>query len=104
MEMDCFHYLNGADQDPGLPALWDDATASRSDVIDWLITGAAKGHGRNANEVAAELGRVWEQRLRYNYRAAHTVVQGPDECILLAVTQIAPDGFWVTVRFAVSLI
>ncbi|WP_433433105.1 hypothetical protein [Nonomuraea sp. CA-141351] len=47
-------------------------------------------------ELAAELERVWLLDLRYSYFEAHMITAGEWGVHLDTVTQIAPDGFYVT--------
>ena len=75
----------------------------RSDGGEWLITGHATGRSDSADAIAGELSRVWEERLRYGYRAEHTVTSTPGYVRLRAVTQIGPDGLWVTAMVEVDI-
>ncbi|MEV4802969.1 hypothetical protein AB0K18_23420 [Nonomuraea sp. NPDC049421] len=52
--------------------------------------------GCSMAELAAELERVWLRDLRYSYFEAHVITAGEQGVHLDAVTQIAPDGFYVT--------
>ena len=47
-------------------------------------------------ELAAELERVWLRDLRYSSFEAHVITAGERGVHLDAVTQIDPDGFYVT--------
>jgi hypothetical protein len=104
MEIDAGAYLGGdpdcADDDPGL---WHDMGIQRSEGSEWLITGRASGKSADAATIAETLSRNWEERLRYNYRSAHTVVSAPEAVTLLAVTQIGPRDIWVTAKIEVAL-
>jgi len=68
-----------------------------------LITGRATGRRDDADAIGAELARIWQERLRYQYRAGHTIETEPDQVTLRAVTQIAPAGLWVTATVQVEL-
>jgi hypothetical protein len=83
--------------------LWQDMTISRSEDAEWLITGRAHGRLANADAIAAQLSRIWDQTLRYPYREAHIVTRTSDEVRLQAVTQMAPNGLWVTADVHVDL-
>jgi len=101
MEIDCCAYFGDpayADDDADL---WHDMAVSRSEGAEWLITGRASAKLENAKLIAAELSRVWEEKLRYHYRSAHTIEQRPGEVVLLAVTQIGPSDLWVTAKVSV---
>jgi hypothetical protein len=103
MEADCCAFLGDpafADQDP---RLWHDMTVAQSEGAEWLITGTAHGKSHDADAIAAELRRIWQDRLRYPCCEAHTIVQRPDEVALLAVTQMSPGGLWVTAKVTVRL-
>jgi hypothetical protein len=103
MEADFCAYLGDpafAELDPGL---WHDMTVSRSERAEWLITGTAYGTAHDADAIAAELHRIWQERLRYSYCEANTIVQRPDQVELLAVTQMSPGGPWVTANVTVRL-
>jgi hypothetical protein len=69
----------------------------------WLITGLAAGRQEDADAIGAELARIWEECLRYRYRAGHTVETALDQVTLRAVTQIAPGGLWVSAAVQVDL-
>jgi hypothetical protein len=101
MEIDCCAYL-GAYSDE-VPDSWREVTVSRSEGGEWLIAGTAIASGHDAHAVAAELGRVWVEKLRYSYREAYTIVEQPDEVKVLAVTQIGPGQLWVTAKVSVHL-
>jgi hypothetical protein len=103
MEIDFSAYLGDpafADEDP---RLWRDMEVHRSDGAEWLITGHATGRSDSADAIAGELSRVWEERLRYRYRAEHIVTSTPGYVRLRAVTQIGPGGLWVTAEVHVEL-
>jgi hypothetical protein len=104
MEIDSCAYLGDPDYANDDPGLWTDMTVRRSGSDEWLITGRARGRAGDAPAIAAELSRIWEQRLRYNYRSAHTVISAPDSVTLRAVTQIGPHDTWVTSSVRVGLI
>lgn len=89
-----------ADEDPGL---WQNMDVRRHPGAPWLITGRTIGRRQDANAVGAELARIWEEHLRYQYRAGHTIETTPDHVTLRAVTQIAPGGLWVTATVQVDL-
>ena len=89
-----------AEDDPGL---WHEMTVNRSEGSEWLITGRASGKAEDAVLIATTLSRIWDERLRYNYQSAHTVVSTPDSITLRAVTQINPGGIWVTAEVQVAL-
>jgi len=59
--------------------------------------------GRATLHPGRELSTIWEERLWYGYRAAHTIVSTPEVVTLLGVTQIGPGGFSVTAKFDVAL-
>lgn len=103
MEIDSCAFLGDrtyADDDPGL---WSGMTVRRAEGGQWLITGRATGRTGDAAAIASALSRIWENHLRYSFRSAHTVVSGRDSVNLRAVTQIGPNGFWVTVDVRVDL-
>jgi hypothetical protein len=102
MEIDACAYLGDsafADE----PGLWQDMSVQRSEGSEWLIIGRASCQAENAAAIAEALARIWEERLRYNYQSAHTVVSAPDSVTLLAVTQIGPGDIWVTANIRVAL-
>ena len=47
-------------------------------------------------ELATELERIWLRDLRYSYFEAHVITIGEQRVHRDAVTQIAPDDFYVT--------
>jgi hypothetical protein len=103
MEIDFCAYLGNpayVDEDP---RLWRDMEVHRSQGGEWLITGHATGRSDRADVIARELTRVWEERLRYRYRAGHTVTSTPGYVRLRAVTQIGPGGLWVTAEVQVDV-
>jgi hypothetical protein len=89
-----------ADEDP---ELWHDMDIQHHDSAQWLITGRATGRREDAEAIAAELARIWEEDLRYGYRDGHMIETAPDQVILRAVTQIASGGMWVTATVQVDL-
>ncbi|MEU4572178.1 hypothetical protein [Nonomuraea sp. NPDC023979] len=52
--------------------------------------------GCSTAELAAELERVWLGDLRYSHFEAHVITADERKVRLDGVTQIAPDGFYVT--------
>jgi hypothetical protein len=103
MEIDACAYLGDpayADDDP---ELWHDMSVQRSEGSEWLIRGHATGKAENAASIAEALSRIWEEKLRYNYQSAHTVVAAADSVTLQAVTQIGPGDIWVTTNIRVAL-
>jgi hypothetical protein len=103
MEIDCCAYFGDpayADDDADL---WRDMEVSRSEGAEWLINGRARAKPENLKLIAEELSRIWEEKLRYHYRSAHTIELSPGEVVLLAVTQIAPAALWVTARIRVLI-
>lgn len=103
METDFCAYLGDpayADEDPGL---WQNMIVRRHEGAQWLITARAKGRREDADAIGAELARTWEERLRYQHRAGHTVETAPDHVTLRAVTQTAPGELWVTATVQVDL-
>lgn len=104
MEIDFCAFLGDpAYADDDGPGVWRDMSVSRAEGAEWLISGQAEGRSQDAEEIASALVRIWEERLRYGYRDAHTIVRTPDEVVLLGVTQIGPQGFWVTAEIRVRL-
>jgi hypothetical protein len=103
MEIDCDAYLGDPAYSDEVPDLWREVTVSRSEGAEWLIAGTAIASRHDAHAVAAELARIWVEKLRYSYREAHTIVEQPDEVTLLAVTQIGPGQLWVTAKVSVHL-
>ena len=101
MEIDASVYLDPSDGDDA--GLWRGMSVQRSEGAEWLINGRASGKLEDAASIAETLSRIWEQRLRYNYQSAHTVVPAPDSVTLLAVTQIGPGDIWVTAKIHVAL-
>jgi hypothetical protein len=90
-----------ADEDPGL---WQNMDVQRHPGAQWLISGRATGRREDADAIGAELARIWEEKLRYRYRAGHTIETASDRVTLRAVTQIAPGGLWVTATVDVDLV
>ena len=73
MEIDFCAFLGDpayADEDPGL---WQNMVVQRHEGAQWLITGRAIGRQEDADAIGAELARIWEECLRYQDRAGHTV-------------------------------
>lgn len=104
MEMDCCAFLGDpafANEDPGL---WQGMTVQRSEGAEWLITGRATARFSDAQAVADELPRLWEEHLRYEYRSATTVSATSDSVLFRAVTQAGPGRIWVTAQVEVALI
>lgn len=102
MEIDACAYLGDplyADDDPGP---WRDMTVQRSEGSEWLIRGHAPGKAQDASLIVEALSKIWEEKLRYSYRSAHTVATSSDSATMLAVTQIGPGALWVTARIEVS--
>jgi hypothetical protein len=104
MEIDSDYYLG----DPGDAVdadfdLWRDMEVAQRPGQEWLITGVAQARPNDAAAIADSLSRIWDSYLRYGYREAHTVERHADEVVLLAVTQIDPGAFWVTVKVTVRL-
>ena len=103
MEIDFDAFLDDwafADEAPGL---WQNMVVQRHDGAQWLITGRATGRREDADAIGAELPRIWEEHLRYQYRAGHTIETAPDQVTLRAATQIAPGSIWVTATVQVDL-
>jgi len=103
MEMDFCAFLGDpafANEDPGL---WHGMKVTRHEGSEWLIMGRA--HGRTADTIKIEnaLAEIWESRLRYEYREAHTSNASGEAVHFQAVTQTAPGGMWVTVDVWVTL-
>lgn len=106
MEIDFCVYLGDpayADEGEEGPGLWQDMSIRQSEGAEWLITGRAHGRPADADAIAAQLSRIWDQVLRYPYREAHTVRRTPDGIRLQAVTQGEPGGLWVTADVHVDL-
>lgn len=103
MEIDCCAYFGDpsyADDDPGL---WADMEVRRSEGAEWLISGRAVGKREDAALISDQLGEIWDQRLRYHHRSAHTVSTSQESVTLRAVTQIGPGDIWVTAKVEVTL-
>lgn len=103
MEMDCCACLGDpafADADRGL---WHGMTVRRSEGAEWLITGRAVGRLDDARAMADELSRIWDVRLRYEYRSAHMVSMTSETVVFRAVTQAGPGRIWVTTDVQVAL-
>ncbi len=103
MEIDFCAFLGDpayADEDPGL---WQNMIVHCHEGTQWLITGQAEGRREDAGAIGAELVRIWEERLSYRYCAGHTIEATQTRIALQAVTQIAPDGLWVTATVQVDL-
>jgi hypothetical protein len=103
MEIDCCAFFGDPSYSDDDPGLWEDMEVRRSEGAKWLIAGRAVGRRENAAAIAAELGEIWDSRLRYHYRSAHTVSASPESIALRAVTQIGPGGIWVTANVEVAL-
>jgi hypothetical protein len=103
MEMDCCAFLGDPDFANDDPGLWQGMTVRRSEGAEWLITGRATGRRSDAQSIADELPRIWEERLRYEYRSACTVTATSDCVSFRAVTQAGPGGIWVTAEVEVAL-
>lgn len=103
MEIDACAYLGDPAYADSHHEVWQDMRVQRSEGSDWLINGRAVGKSQDASSIAEALSQIWEQRLRYNYLSAHTVISAPDMVTLLAVTQIGPGDIWVTARIEVAL-
>ena len=82
---------------------WARMSAETSTTGEWLITARGTGRREDALDIAAALARVWEERLRYTYRSAHTVVTAADSVTLYGVTQIGHGDFWVTTKVQIDL-
>jgi hypothetical protein len=54
-------------------------------------------------QVAAELERIWLERLRYGYREAHELTIEPRAVTLRFITQIDPGAFYVTGSLVAAL-
>jgi hypothetical protein len=102
MEIDFDAFLDPADADED-PGLWQNMDVQRHPGAQWLITGQATGRREDADAIGAELARIWEEKLRYRYRAGHTIEIAPDQVTLRAVTQMRPGGLWVTATVQVDL-
>jgi hypothetical protein len=106
MEIDfcvCLGDPPSAGEGDDCPDLWQDMRISLSEGAEWLITGRAHGRLADADAIAAQLSRMWDQMLRYPYREAHIVSRTSDGVRLQAVTQMAPGGLWVTADVHVDL-
>lgn len=103
MEMDACAFLDSPLNAHGDRVPWHDMTVRRSEGAEWLITGRASGRVRDATSITEALSRIWEEHLRYSYRAAHTVVADGNSVSLRAVTQGGPGGIWVTAEIQVAL-
>ncbi len=103
MEIDSCAYLGDPSYADEAERLWTDMEVRRPQSAEWLITGHARGRSHDATAIAVELSRIWEERLRYPYRSAHTVISATDAVTLRAVTQIGPGGIWVTAEVRVDL-
>ena len=103
MEIDFCAYLGDPSDADERPDLWQDMVVRRSDGAEWLITGRARGRSDQADSIAAELSRVWEESLRYHFRAEHVVSSTPGYVRLRAVTQIGPGDLWVTAEVQVDV-
>jgi hypothetical protein len=106
MELDFCVYLGDEvceDEGDEGPGLWKGMSIRQSEGAEWLITGRAHGRLADADAIAAQLSRIWDQMLRYAYREAHTVGRTPDGIRLQAVTQCDPGGLWVTADVHVDL-
>jgi hypothetical protein len=103
MEIDFCFFLGDRAYADGERDLWQNMVVQRHEGTEWLITGRAIGRREDADAIGAELVRIWEDRLRYQNRAGHTVETAPDQVALRAVTQIAPGELWVTATVQVDL-
>jgi hypothetical protein len=97
MEIDFNAYLYGLDD------LLSEANAKMTGDPSRLIVATATGKPiATPDAVASALEDVWLTRLRYTYKEAH-IVRTDDRSVRLdAVTQIAPDGFYVTAEILVT--
>lgn len=103
MEIDACHYLGDPAYADEAPGLWHDMHVERSKGSDWLISGRASGSVDDAASIALALSQIWERHLRYGHKSVQTVISAPDSVALLAVTQIAAGGLWVTANVQVGL-
>ncbi len=76
----------------------------RSPNSDWLIMVAGVAQpGVTGQQVAHAVERVWLSDLRYRYREGHVTAVSDDNVVFMGVTQIAPEGFYVTVEATLNL-
>ncbi|MFI7534216.1 hypothetical protein [Streptosporangium sp. NPDC049376] len=68
-----------------------------------VVATCRSASGRSAEEIAAELERIWHEDLKYCHFDAHTLTLGDGEVRLNGVTQISPDGFYVTAAIVVTM-
>ena len=69
MEIDFDTWLQGWAYAEAAPGLWQNMVVQRHQGAQWLITGRATGRREDAEAIGAELARIWEECLRYRYRA-----------------------------------
>lgn len=103
MAIDCCAHLGDPAYADDVTHLWQDVKIRRSDGAEWLISGRATGKRGDAVPIAAELSTIWNRRLRYRYRSAHTLSTTAESVTLRGVTQLGPGDIWVTVRIEVAL-
>jgi hypothetical protein len=97
MEIDFNAYLYGLEE-------LEDANALRTDDPARLIVATATATAAaSADKVATALEDVWLANLRYHYREGHVIRSGTGAVRMTAITQIAPDGFYVTAEVTVKL-
>jgi hypothetical protein len=98
MEMDFFVLLGDLEE-----LLDDSVEVQRSDQPECLIRAVGRTAPGVSVEAAAEAVReLWLTNLRYNHFEAHRLSSTETSALLEFVTQISPDGFFVTGRVEVQ--
>nr|WP_062338042.1 hypothetical protein [Herbidospora sakaeratensis] len=77
--------------------LLDEVSVRRTGDPGNLIAATCRSvPGCSIADLADELRQIWSRDLRYSYFEAHVITTGERTVRLDAVTQIAPDDFYVT--------
>ncbi|WP_344318356.1 hypothetical protein [Acrocarpospora pleiomorpha] len=78
------------------PMITEVAVHLTGDTDSLIMTTCRTAPGYPTLEIAAELERIWLRDLRYRHLEVHMITANRRAVRLDAVTQIAPDDFYVT--------